>query len=125
MVRRDKEAQPSVQRTLHEIWEQKARAWLVCDYVLMPDHLHLFCAPGERVVEIERLISFWKDRFSKTHADVGTFQRGGVHHRLRNSESYREKWQYMRENPVRKQLVQRAEDWPYFGCVHHIRWSGE
>ena len=59
--------------------EQRAKAWLVSDYVLMPDHLHLFCAPGERVVEIKRWISFWKDHFSKTHADVGTFQRGGVH----------------------------------------------
>jgi putative transposase len=118
-------AQPSVQKTLHEIWEQKAKAWLVTDYVLMPDHLHLFCAPGERVVSIERWIAFWKDSFAKTYPDAGTFQRGGVHHRLRDGENYGEKWRYVRENPVRKQFVERAEDWPYFGCVHRIRWSGE
>jgi len=35
-------AQASVQRTLHGIWEHKATAWLASDYLLMPDHLHLF-----------------------------------------------------------------------------------
>jgi len=34
----------SVQRALHEIWQHTATAWLVSDYLLMPDHLHLFCA---------------------------------------------------------------------------------
>jgi hypothetical protein len=32
-------------RRLCEVWE-RAKAWLVGRYVLMPDHLHLFAAPG-------------------------------------------------------------------------------
>ena len=40
-------AQPAAQRALHAIWEQPATAWLVSDYLLMPDHLHLFCAPRD------------------------------------------------------------------------------
>ena len=43
----------------------------------------------------------------------GAFQPGGFHHRLRDAESYAQKWQYVRENPVRQGLVERAEDWPY------------
>ena len=92
------------------------------DYLLMPDHLHLFCAPRDFHFTIERWIAFWKDRFTKQHPDTGTFQSGGFHHRLRDDESYSEKWQYVRENPVRLGLVTQPEEWPYFGRVHEIRW---
>jgi putative transposase len=116
-------AQASVQRTLHDIWQHTATAWLVSDYLLMPDHLHLFCAPHDLKFTIERWIGFWKDRFAKSHPDTGTFQRGGFHHRLRDGESYSQKWQYVRENPIRTGLVTRPEDWPYSGRVHEINWS--
>ena len=125
-------AQASVQRTLHGIWQNTAMAWLVSDYLLMPDHLHLFCAPYDLKFTIERWIGFWKDRFAKTLKDQGgaatppyRFQAGGFHHRLRDGESYAQKWQYVRENPVRAGLVTRPEDWPYLGRVHEIRWSGD
>jgi hypothetical protein len=42
-----------------------------------------------------------------------------------NGESYSQKWQYVRENPVRAALVARTEEWPYSGRVHEIRWSGD
>ncbi len=115
-------AQPAAHRALHQIWQEQATAWLVSDYVLMPDHLHLFCAPCDLKFTIERWVGFWKDRFAKTRLGGGTFQAGGFHHRLRDHESYAEKWRYVRENPVRKSLVEREEDWPYFGRVHKIRW---
>ncbi len=115
-------AQASVQKCLHALWLRRATAWLVSDYLLMPDHLHLFCAPHDLKFTIERWIAFWKDQFAKTHLDVGTFQRGGFHHRLRDGENYAEKWLYVRNNPVRAGLVERAEEWPYFGRVHEIRW---
>ena len=114
-------AQACVQHGLHEIWEHTATAWLVSDYLLMPDHLHLFCAPHDLRFTFERWIAFWKDRFAKMHADTGTFQAGGFHHRLRNDESYSQKWQYVRDNPVRQGLVENPEDSPYFGRVHEIR----
>ena len=117
-------AQVSVQRALHDIWLRTAQAWLVSDYLLMPDHLHFFCVPHDLRFDIERWISFWKDRFAKQHPDAGTFQRGGFHHRLRDGESYAEKWRYVRENPVRHGLVERPEDWPYLGRVHDLPFSG-
>jgi putative transposase len=129
-------AQIPVQRALHDIWERTATAWLVSDYLLMPDHLHLFCAPRDLKFTIERWIGFWKDRFAKNlkshggaaappYRIIGKFQAGGFHHRLRDDESYSQKWQYVRENPVRSGLVARPEDWPHFGRVHEIRWSGD
>ena len=111
-----------MQRALHEIWKHTATAWLVSDYLLLPDHLHLFCAPQDLKFTIERWIGFWKDRFAKAYGQDGTFQSGGFHHRLRDAESYAQKWHYVRENPVRQGLEERAEDWLYFGRVHEIRW---
>ena len=129
-------AQASVQRALHDIWERSATAWLVSDYLLMPDHLHLFCAPRDLKFTIERWMGFWKDRLAKDlrreggaaappYQRIGKFQAGGFHHRLRDREGYAQKWQYVRENPVRDGLVACLEDWPYFGRVHEIRWSGD
>jgi hypothetical protein len=36
---------------------------------------------------------------------------------LRGEESYGQKWNYVRESPVRAGLVMRAEDWPYSGEI--------
>lgn len=118
-------AQISVQRTLHKIWEHQATAWLVNDYLLMPDHLHLFCAPRDLKFTIEQWIAYWKDRFAKAHPNGRAFQRGSFHHRLRDGENYSKKWRYVLENPVRHKLVERSEDWPYFGRVHKICWAGD
>lgn len=115
-------AQASVQRALHGIWEHTATAWLVSDYLLMPDHLHLFCAPHDLKFTLERWIAFWKDRFAKTHSDAGAFQSGGFHHRLRDEKNYAEKWLYVRENPIRAGLVPHMDEWSYRGRVHDIRW---
>ena len=118
-------AESSVQKILHDIWQYTATAWLVSDYLLMPDHLHLFCAPYDLKFTIERWMGFWKDRFAKAHSGEGIFQVGGFHHRLRDGESYSQKWQYVRENPVRAGLVMHPEEWIYSGHVHDIRWSGK
>lgn len=79
--------QPSVQRALEDIWKNTATAWLVSDYLLMPDHLHLFCAPRDLKFTIERWIGFWKDQFAKKFP-VGTRCRAsanGVETRCRAS----------------------------------------
>ena len=112
----------SVMRSLHSIWKDEATAWLVNDYLLMPDHLHLFCAPHDTNFSIEQWMGFWKDRLSKTNYRTGRFQTGGFHHRLRRGESYSEKWMYVQMNPVRAGLVEEPDDWPYRGRVHAIRW---
>jgi hypothetical protein len=35
--------------------------------------------------------------------------------RVRNDESYSQKWDYVRENPVRVELVVQTDEWPYQG----------
>ena len=105
---------------LRETWTA-ATAWLVGDYLLMPDHLHAFCAPRDLSCSIEHWITFWKRDFRRRHGRKDwRFQSRGWHHRLRDDENYHAKWIYVQENPVRKRLVSRIEDWPYQGCVHQF-----
>ena len=44
-------------------------------------------------------------------------QRGFFDHLLRSEESYGQKWNYVRENPVRVGISRKAEDWPYPGEI--------
>ena len=41
---------------------------------------------------------------------------------LRRAESYEEKWQYVKNNPVRHGYVSRVEDWPYQGELNVFEW---
>lgn len=107
---------------LTSVWRE-ATAWIVGEYVLMPDHLHLFCSPRNLEIGMEAWISYWKSQFRKSHQHPEwRWQSRGWHHRLRQHESYSLKWSYVRENPVRKGLVVRPEDWPYWGRIHDLRW---
>jgi putative transposase len=57
-----------------------------------------------------------KQALAKHIALMGTspiWQRGFFDHLLRSAESYAQKWNYVRENPVRAGLVTNAGDWPY------------
>lgn len=111
-----------VHELICETWRSSA-AWHVGDYILMPDHLHLFCAPHDVDVEIEDWILFWKRKFRRLHNNSHwRFQSRGWHHRLRSGERYSEKWRYMMENPVRRGLVEKVEDWPHRGRVFDVRW---
>jgi len=114
--------QSAVHRSLESIW-RAADAWLVGYYLLMPDHLHLFCAPRDLRFTIEQWVKFWKSEFSRAHLDQPwAWQRSGFHHRIRSAQEFHEKWVYVQENPVRKGLVTRPEDWPFQGTVHEVRW---
>lgn len=41
-------------------------------------------------------------------------------HILRSAESYAEKWNYVRENPVRAALVAKSDDWPWQGEIQRL-----
>jgi len=118
-------ATDAVRQLLHQTWID-ARAWLVGDYLLMPDHLHCFCAGHDLRFTIETWISYWKREFALKHKRTDwKFQSRGWHHRLRDSESYSEKWLYVQQNPVRRRLCERVEDWPFKGRVFDLTWTGK
>jgi REP-associated tyrosine transposase len=86
-------------------------------YVIMPDHVHLFVR-GSDDFQLGPWIGMLKQALSKhivTKARRPIWQRRFFDHVLRSDESYAQKWNYVRENPVRAGLVANAEDWPYSG----------
>ena len=113
-----------VHATLREVWSG-ATAWLTGEYVIVPDHVHLFCAPRDPSITIEAWISYWKSQFRKAHQNPQwRWQSRGWHHRLRDHERFAEKWQYVWQNPVRRGLVPVADQWPYWGRIFELRWKG-
>jgi putative transposase len=107
---------------LRDVWAEAA-AWLVGRYMLMPDHLHLFAAPGRLDIPLDNWVRYWKSQFTRKH--YRPTQEWQVDHwdtRLRSGESYDEKWWYVRNNPVRAGLVDNADDWPYQGELNVLPW---
>jgi REP element-mobilizing transposase RayT len=86
----------------------------------MPDHIHLFvCGPDD--FELGRWVGMLKQCLEKQvvrdrNAEP-LWQRRFFDHVLRSEESYAQKWNYVRDNPVRAGLVTNAEDWPYAGEI--------
>jgi len=84
--------------------------WYVHLLSLMPGHLHgLMYFPGDRLMK--SVISSWKEILAKK-AGV-SWQRNFFGHRIRDDESFAEKADYIRMNPVRKRLVADAALWPF------------
>ena len=94
------------------------------DYLVMPDHIHLFVAPGVMHPEnVKMWASYWKRLAGdELNSLRGVFQRDCWDTQMRSRDHYDEKLSYMRENPVRAGLVDRSEDWPYQGCLNRMRW---
>jgi putative transposase len=94
--------------------------------MIMPDHVHFFCAPGEHVpLPLRPSVKFWKShagRFWPNPKEAPVWQRQFWDTQLRREESYAEKWEYVAQNPVRAGLVTKSEDWPYQGELNVLRW---
>ena len=111
---------------LREEWgrAKERHGWLIGRYVVMPDHIHFFCAE-QSVGSRSRLAHFvgrWKEWTAKNlvvQMGLATpvWQPEFFDHLLRSNESYSEKWSYVRENPVRAGLVESWEKWPWQGAV--------
>jgi putative transposase len=89
-------------------------------YVLMPDHLHFFIRNAG-----EKTLGSWTGglkRWIAKENDWGprSWQRGFFDHVIRSSESYSQKWDYVRMNPVRAALVPTPEAWPHSGEIQPL-----
>jgi putative transposase len=89
-------------------------------YVLMPDHLHLFVRGDQSFVLGNWIKGLKRAIWISTKSQRSFWQPGFFDHLLRSDESYAQKWQYVRQNPVRAGLVKFAEDWPYQGEIVRI-----
>ncbi len=109
---------------LEEVWK-RAETWWVGRYVLMPDHLHLFCTPsGPEAPALTAWVKYWKAMAARRWPrpeEQPIWQQGFWDRQLRGGEHYNQRWNYVRNNPVRHGLVGDADDWPYQGEMNVFR----
>ena len=125
--KRKRLASDTIHQLLIDTWK-KADHWVVGNYVILPDHVHLFAAPASLDSPgVRQWTNYWKGMATRHWPEAKEFQ-GSIwqpdawDRQLRNSESYQEKWNYVRDNPVRHGLVKRAGDWPYQGRIQELDW---
>jgi REP-associated tyrosine transposase len=91
--------------------------YLLHEYVLMPDHLHVMITPSS-TNSLEKSMQFIKGgssyRLNQQRGQKIDLWNAGFHDwTIRDIADWQAKAQYIRENPVKAGLVERAEDWPY------------
>jgi putative transposase len=86
-------------------------------YVIMPNHIHLFVILPPEGITLQKWIQALRSVLGKKLLALGFpkphWQEGFFDHVLRSSESYSQKWDYVRMNPVRAGLTETPESWPY------------
>jgi REP element-mobilizing transposase RayT len=110
-----------------EVWVncEQLYGWRVGRYVIMPDHLHFFCAPQHEAKPLSTFVGKWKEWTGKYAArrlqvPVPLWQPEFFDHALRSAESYDEKWNYVRMNPERAGLVSEPDEWQHQGEIHGL-----
>ncbi len=85
-------------------------------FVVMPDHIHLLLTPQET---LERTIGLIKGGFSHRLASkLPVWQRGFTDHRIRDAEDFEIRRTYIHQNPVRANLCEMPEAYPYSSAIH-------
>jgi REP-associated tyrosine transposase len=112
--------EPHVRLFLKTLYGYKRRgAFQLHAFVVMPEHVHLLITP-ERT--LERAMQLIKGGFSHsfgrefgthkgTHKEV--WQRGFTDHRVRDVADFELHFLYIRHNPVKRGLVQNAQEYKY------------
>ena len=105
---------------------------MVGRYVIMPDHVHFFCSPQRDSRTLSQFVGAWE---SWTSRQIGMLREGQISggptrtplwqpeffdHLIRSNESYNQKWEYVRDNPVRAGFVSTANAWKYAGEIDRL-----
>src|SRR5581483_12523051 len=85
--------------------------WCAHLFLVMPDHIHALISFPPNQSTVKQTVMDWK-RWTARQLGID-WQRDFFEHRLRSEENRREKADYILANPVRKNLCEKLEDWPY------------
>jgi putative transposase len=97
------------------LYHYRGSAYLLHEFVVMPDHIHVILTPK---TSLEKSVQFIKGGFSylakkELGSNMEVWQKGFSDHRIRDASGYRIHQIYVQQNPVRKNLCERAEEYPY------------
>lgn len=112
------QVQETAEVVVSKIMEYRDKGYyLLHEFVLMPNHLHLLLTPGESE-SLERAIQLIKGGSShEIHKVRGSkmqiWQSGFYESRVTDWMDYKKKADYVRFNPVAAKLVVRPQDWAH------------
>lgn len=112
------QVQETAEVVISKIMEYRDKgSYLLHEFVLMPNHLHLLLTPGESA-SLEKAMQLIKGGSShEIHRVRGNkmqiWQSGFHESRVTDWTDYKKKADYIRFNPVAAKLVERPELWPY------------
>ena len=103
------------------LYHYRGTAYLLHEFVIMPDHFHILLTPK---TSLEKAVQYIKGGFSyRAKKELGSnmevWQKGFSDHRIRDAGDYLRHVDYIRQNPVRKNLCDRVE-----GCPHSSAAAG-
>lgn len=106
---------PAILKAFEE--SRRRLGFLICGYVLMPDHWHALLWPRHpltisRIVQDVKYVS--SRRLNHERGSSGTLWQHQFWDRfVRHGKEFNDRLTYMHLNPVRKGLVARPDDWPW------------
>ena len=91
--------------------------FLLHEFVIMPNHFHVLVTPAA-AVSLEKALQFIKGGFSyRARKELGfnsaIWEAGFTNHRIRDWEDCQRHSTYIRENPVKANLVESSVMYPY------------
>jgi REP element-mobilizing transposase RayT len=100
---------------LKTLLSHRGEAYLLHEFVLMPDHFHRLITP---LAALERAVQLIKGGFShRVKKELGSnaeiWRRGFADHRIRDAEDYDKHLHYIHLNPVKKHLCKNPAEYRY------------
>jgi putative transposase len=92
-------------------------------YVIMPDHIHLLIRPINH--GISKTMQLIKGRASRKINKGSFWQKGFFDFAILTEKKFREKFNHIHYNPVKRGLVERAEDYKYSSAMEYKIKYGE
>jgi putative transposase len=86
--------------------------YLLSAFVVMPEHVHFIVTPQN--ASLERVVGLIKGGFShRLHSKLPVWQKGFSDRRLRDEDELEIAKRYVHENPVRKRICERVEEYKW------------
>jgi putative transposase len=86
-------------------------------YVVMPDHIHLLFRPID--LGISKTVQLIKGRASRKINKGNFWHKGFFDFAILTDEKFKEKFNYIHYNPVKKGLAEKAEDYKYSSAMEY------
>ena len=108
-------AEPWARLFFQNLLSYQPEAYLLHEFVLMPDHFHILMSP---MIPLERAVQFIKGGFSyrakkELRSNAEIWQRSFSDHRIRNTTDFRQHVRYIHMNAVKRNLCKDPKEYPY------------